>query len=117
MRWIRFDDGGHPLPGSFSVQQPGAGQWIADEDVPAVQAVPYAVTAAQGGIALIQANLMDAVQAAADAPDTPADVKWAWARATTWERVSPALNYLADKAGVSAQQMDDLFIVAGAIQP
>src|SRR5690606_37955980 len=66
MRWVRFDEGGHPLPGSFSVQQPGAGQWMADEEVPAVPVVPNVVTAAQGGIALIQAGLLSAVQAAVD---------------------------------------------------
>jgi len=78
----------------------------------AVPTVPQSVTAAQGGIALIQAGLMTVVQEAVDAPDTPADVKWAWARAATWERGSAALAYLADKAGITAQQMDDLFVSA-----
>ena len=116
MRWIKFDQNGQPLPGSYSNQQPGPGQWVADEDVQPVPTVPRAVSAAQGGIALIQAGLMAGVRAAVDAPDTPADVLWAWERATTWERASPALAYLADKAGITAQQMDDLFVAAAAIQ-
>lgn len=78
---------------------------------------PQSVTAAQGGIALIRAGLMDDVQNAADAPDTPAEVKWAWAKATIWERQSPALLYLADKAGISSETMDALFVDADQIVP
>lgn len=77
--------------------------------------VPQRVSAAQGGIALINANLMDAVQAAVNAADTPATVKWAWERAQDWERPSLALAYLADKAGITSAQMDDLFIAAAQI--
>lgn len=88
------------------------GSWV--EPAPPV---PQEVTAAQGGIALIQAGLMSAVQAAVDDPDTPEWVRWAWERATIWERQSPALAYLANKAGITSQQMDDLFIAGKAIQP
>jgi len=77
--------------------------------------VPQTVSAAQGGIALINASLMDAVQAAVDAAETPAAVKWAWAHAQDWERSSPALAYLADKAGITSAQMDSLFIAAAQI--
>ncbi len=78
--------------------------------------VPQSVTPAQGGVALIQAGLMAAVQAAADAPDTPAEVKWAWDKANAWEWGSPALVYLADKAGISSSQMADLFRAAALIK-
>lgn len=78
--------------------------------------IPQVVTAAQGGIALIQAGLMDAAQSAANAAETPAEYKWAWERAQTWERTSPALNYIADKAGITQAQMDDLFVAAAQIQ-
>lgn len=89
-------------------------------DAPAVIAPyrdgpPLKVTAAQGGIALINANLMDAVQAVVDAADTPASVKWAWNRTQDWERASPALAYLAGKAGITDAQMDDLFVAAAKI--
>lgn len=117
MRWIKLDENGLPLPGSYSTEQPGPGQWVPDEDVPPVVTVPASVSAAQGGIALINAGLMTAVQAAVDDPDTPDWVRWAWERATIWERPSPALAYLANKAGISSQQMDDLFIAGKAIQP
>lgn len=77
--------------------------------------VPNRVSAAQGGIALINAGLMDAVQTAVDAIDTPATVKWAWTRAQDWERNSQALAYLANKAGITSSQMDQLFIAAAQI--
>ncbi|MEY9435586.1 hypothetical protein [Bradyrhizobium elkanii] len=83
---------------------------------PAVQ-VPASVTAAQGGIALIHFGHMDAVQAVVDAPDTPAEYKWAWSRATTWERNSPSFNYFADRAGISEQQKDELFVFAAGVVP
>lgn len=73
------------------------------------------VSAAQGGIALIRAGLMEAVQAAANAEDTPAEVKWAFDKATEWSRDSAAFNYLADKAGISEATKDDLFAEASTI--
>ncbi|OZI17920.1 hypothetical protein [Bordetella genomosp. 7] len=87
------------------------GSWV--EPAPPA---PQEVTAAQGGIALINAGLMPAVQAAVDDPETPAEVRWAWERATAWSRTSPALAYLADKAGISSEQMDDLFEAAALIE-
>ena len=76
---------------------------------------PQSVTAAQGGIALIQAGLMDAVQSVVDATETPAEIKWAWTRATTWNRDSPALAYLSNAAGITSAQMDALFVEAAGI--
>lgn len=77
--------------------------------------IPQRVSAAQGGIALINASLMDAVQTVVDATDTPASVKWAWTHAQDWDRSSSALAYLAGKAGITDAQMDDLFVAAAAI--
>lgn len=83
---------------------------------PIIPAIPQTVTATQGGIALIQAGLMNGVQAVVDATETPPEVKWAWSRSQTWERDSDALGYLAQKAGLTDKQMDDLFIAAAQIQ-
>lgn len=77
--------------------------------------VPKVVTAAQGGIALIRAGLIEAVQAAANAPDTPPEVKWAFDKATEWSRDSAAFNYLADKAGITEAKKDTLFADAASI--
>jgi hypothetical protein len=102
-------------PGYSSEPQPDLGltQW--SDDIPP-DPVPQTVGAAQGGIALIKAGLMDAVQAAVDAVDTPPEVKWAFNRAATWQRRSPALAYLAQKAGITDAQMDSLFIAADVIK-
>ncbi|MBV6304948.1 hypothetical protein KVP10_08610 [Candidimonas humi] len=118
-------DGTHPFCARADDPMPYGAQLFTDlvagkygtiaEYVAPPPVIPQRVSAAQGGIALINASLMDAVQTAVDAADTPAAVKWAWARAQDWERSSPALAYLAGKAGISSQQMDDLFVAAAQI--
>lgn len=103
------------IDGGFSLVDPQAPE-APPEPAPVDPNVPpQTVTAAQGGIALIQAGLMNAVQAVVDAPETPPEVRWAWAHATTWDRSSPALAYLANAAGITQEQMDALFIAAAGI--
>lgn len=84
-------------------------------EIPVV--VPQSVTPAQGGIALINFGLMDAVMAVVNAPDMPATHKWAFERATSWERNSPSFNYIADRAGITEQQKDELFIFGASMTP
>ncbi|WP_157672702.1 hypothetical protein [Achromobacter denitrificans] len=85
------------------------------DDTPPIGASIWVVTAAQGGIALIRAGKMAAVLAAANASDTPPEVKWAFDKATEWNRYSVAFNYLADKAGITEAQKDELFAEAAGI--
>ncbi|MNU87058.1 hypothetical protein D3C71_768350 [compost metagenome] len=87
-----------------------------DPEPPTEPQPVFVVTSAQGGIALIQAGLMPSVQAVVDAADTPAEIRWAWQRALTWERSSPALAYVAGRAGITSEQMDELFAAAAVIQ-
>lgn len=75
------------------------------------------VSAAQGGTALIRAGKMGAVLVAANAADTPPEVKWAFDKATEWSRDSAAFNYLADKAGITEAEKDALFAEASGILP
>lgn len=89
-----------------------SGEWVVPPPV-----VPNSVSAAQGGIALIHFGMMDAVMAVAQAPETPATHKWAFERSTIWERNSPSFNYLADQAGITEQQKDELFIFAAGVVP
>lgn len=100
---INVDDG-------FRLMDPAPPENPSNPDLPTT-----AVTAAQGGIALIRMGLMDAVQEAVASPDTPPGVRWAWDKATVWDKSSPALAYLADKAGITAEQMDELFDLAKTI--
>lgn len=104
------------IDGGFAVVDPPKPEEPSEPE-PVEPGPPLAVSAAQGGIALIRAGLMDDVQAAADAPDTPPEIKWAWSKATVWERNSPAFNYLADKAGITDAQKDALFVDAAQIVP
>lgn len=76
---------------------------------------PKTVSAAQGGIALIRAGKMAAVLAAANAPDTPPEVKWAFDKATLWSLDSPAFNYLADKAGITPEDRKAMLAEATGI--
>lgn len=78
---------------------------------------PQIVSAAKGGIALIQSGFMPAVEAVINDPTTPAEVKWAWNRSTEWERNSTWLAYIALHSNITESQMDDLFIDAGRIFP
>lgn len=94
--------------------------WLADGNVPqpADEVVPprvKVVSAAQGGIALIRAGLMKAVQEAANDPTTPPEIKWAFDKANEWNRDSEAFNYLAAKAGISEAKRDELFASAAVI--
>lgn len=100
------------IDGGFAVVDPPTPEAPPEPEPPGP---PQSVTAAQGGIALIQAGLMDAVQAVVDAAETPAEIKWAWTRATTWDRDSPALAYLSNAAGITSAQMDALFVAAAGI--
>lgn len=95
-------------------------QWVDEGNDPEPQDPPSphvvkTVSSAQGGIALIRAGLMEPVQAAANDPSTPAEVKWAFEKANEWNRDSDAFNYLAAKAGISESERDTLFAAAAEI--
>ncbi|MFY2945802.1 hypothetical protein [Achromobacter xylosoxidans] len=114
MRWIRHDEEGTRLPGDFALMQEGPGEWVEAETIPPL--VPQTVSAAQGGIALIRAGLMETVLAVVQDDSTPAEVRWAFQKAQEWSRSSDALNYLANKAQISGQQLDELFLEASALK-
>lgn len=115
--FVWYEDGTVTYGDGLSDEQKAALDAVVAAHDPSAPIVPSQVMASQGGIALIHFGLMDAVQAVVDAPDTPATHKWAWARATTWERNSPSFNYFADRAGITEQQKDELFVFAGAVVP
>lgn len=96
--------------------QPGLGLVDYVETVPELLTIPQSLTAAQGGIALIRAGYMDLVLNAVNDPDTPAEVKWAFEKAQSWDRNSVAFNFLADKCGISEDDKDRLFREGAAIK-
>lgn len=98
--------------------------WIAEGNTPAPYVeppapIPQIVSVTQGGLALIQLGLMDAVQAVITSlradPVTNAAVLWAWDKATEWHRDSPALNTIAALAGITQTKMDEAFVLAKTI--
>ena len=80
--------------------------------------VPQQVTMRQARLALLGAGLLDDVDAAIAAIPDPVQRKAAqieWEYASTVERQSPFVQQLAAGLGLSAEQMDDLFVQAAAL--
>ena len=88
------------------------------EPEPLPPAVPQQVTMRQARLALLGAGLLDDVDAAIAAIPDPVQRKAAqieWEYASTVERQSPFVQQLAAGLGLSAEQMDDLFVQAAAL--
>ena len=76
--------------------------------------VPTVITPLQGRIALKRATLLDAVEAAIVEANGETQIWWEYS--TLWHRTHPVLNALGASLGLSSEQVDDLFRVAGAIE-
>lgn len=76
--------------------------------------VPEVVTPFQARTALRLAGHFDNVMTIINAADDM--TKDAWEYATEFRRTSPLLNGLAQQLGISQQQLDELFIAAGAVE-
>ena len=80
--------------------------------------VPQTVTPRQAKIALLQAGLLDEIETViASIPDETtrriAQVEWEYAQ--EFRRDWQLLNQLAEQAGISQDQIDELFIAAAQI--
>lgn len=76
--------------------------------------VPTAITPLQGRLALKRAGLLEAVESAIVTANGETQIWWEYA--TLWHRNHALLNALAASLGLASQQVDELFIVAGAIE-
>jgi len=76
--------------------------------------VPIAITPLQGRLALKRAGLLESVEAAIVQENGETQIWWEYA--TLWHRSHSLLNALVTSLGLSSDQVDDLFKVAGAIQ-
>lgn len=76
--------------------------------------VPTAITPLQGRLALKRAGLLESVESAIVQANGETQIWWEYA--TLWHRTHPLLNALATSLGLSSQQVDELFTVAGAIE-
>lgn len=81
---------------------------------PEVQPVPQEVTMRQARLALLDANLLNAVDAAIDAMQSPAREQAIieWEYSSTVKRDSHLISELMPALGLTEQQVDDLFIAA-----
>ncbi|QFR32377.1 hypothetical protein [Ancylobacter sp. TS-1] len=79
--------------------------------VPPVPGVPASVTRAQALVALHEAGLLPAVEAAVEAHTYEVLRIW-WRNALSFERANPYLNALADELELSAEDVDSLFLAA-----
>lgn len=81
---------------------------------PVATPVPV-VSAFQARAALLQASLLDDVEAYMALPETDPFVKLAWDKAQEFRRDSPTVNSLAALLGLTDSQLDDLFRFANTI--
>lgn len=78
--------------------------------------IPQVVSRFQAFAALDDAGLLNTVEALMSNPATPSRAKLAWATAQEFERVSPTIAALAGQIGLTAAQIDQLFIDAAKIK-
>lgn len=105
-----------PLPDHFS---PAGFTWNGSEIVAKTAPlspipIPQTVSRLQALCALQKAGLLSQVQAAVTASPDPLSAI-VWNNAATFERASPTLQALATAAGLTAAQLDSLFIAAAQI--
>lgn len=78
--------------------------------------VPQQVTRYQARAALYKAGLLDDVEGFMALPDTDRLLVLAWQDAQTFKRHSPMVVDLGKVLGLTAAQIDELFIAAAAIE-
>ena len=79
--------------------------------------IPQRVTARQAQLALLNAGLLDDVEATIEAlpANVRAQVRIEWGRATHVERGSQVTQMVATALGLTAAQVDDLFVAAAGL--
>lgn len=95
--------------------------WLYDGNVPSseapavVAAVPKSVSRFQALAALLQAGLLDDVDAYMDLPETDPFVALAWKEAQDFRRDSSIVASVAAVFGMTDSHIDDLFAFAATI--
>ena len=89
--------------------------WVASYVPPAPEPVqvPQVITIRQAKLALLAAGLLDDVDAAVAAADRATQIEWEYA--TEVHRSWPTLTAVQAVAGLTDEQVDDLFIAAAAL--
>ena len=124
--WVAIDDPSPETMASYpeGTQEislppaPGWGwdgtEWTPPAPEPEAQPEDITVSRMQARMALYQAGLLSEVQAIVAQGDPL--MQMAWAEAVEWKRSSPMINGLAQQLGLSAAQVDALFLTASQIE-
>ena len=88
---------------------------VANQPIPEI-VIPKEVTKFQAKVALYQAGMLEAVEAEISKPETQMEMKLAWQDAQTFKRTSSFVNGMASLLGLTDQQVDDLFVLAAAVE-
>lgn len=86
---------------------------VPDTPEPAAPPVPTEVSAAQGRLALLQAGVLDALEAWITTQPRATQIEYA-ARGT-WRRDWPLVAMGAEALGLTEAQLDELFILAATL--
>ena len=114
--WVRADAPPQLQDGRCAIFA-GDGWIVADEEPPEIVWVPAEVTMRQAQRALLDAGLLDAVEAAINAlPEPPRRAaKIDWEKSNTMQRDSQFLQLLAPALGMTSTQLDALFVAASKL--
>lgn len=82
---------------------------------PLMTSVPQSVTRFQARAALMQANLLDDVEAMMSSPETDPFITLAWKEVLEFRRDSPTILSIIHVLGLTEEQVDDLFRFASTI--
>jgi len=87
-------------------------------EIPEVEgtAVPQSISPGQGELQLLREGLLDAVTTALASPDTPAEIRIAFARATEWRRDSTSVIAMMSMLGKTDADADAFFTAAAQIK-
>lgn len=84
------------------------------DEAPTPTVVGITITPVQGRLALLNAGLLDQVEAMVKGADRATQLWYDYA--TQWERTNPILNELGAALGLTSAQIDNLFTQAAAIK-
>ena len=77
--------------------------------------IPVQVNKFQAKVALLNAGLLDQVEALMIAPETNPIAKLAWTEVSDFRRDSPILLAIASQLSLTDEQIDNLFVAASKI--
>ncbi len=114
--WVRADAPPAVSDGQSAIFA-GDGWIVADEEPPEIVWVPAEVTMRQAQRALLDAGLLDAVEAAINAlPEPPRRAaKIDWEMSSTMRRDSQFVQLLSPALGMTSAQLDALFVAASKL--